>query len=493
MQERENSLAISRLFPLDDSIIEQFNHVNDLADQIENQNEQLDSQLPTIQDSSLRQDTGRLLAEAQDRTFNELVVNGASLPYENILEKERELEQKIGTLAITEEERVEFCKGIDKDVKIAKGILPDREDDLIMLGEERKRDFNRTTSEEDSRLKAELEQEQRLVDDLWEAVSKPWPIPRMVTENGYKQAFQYLVEYFPQDYSQSYSKQIAERAKSRYKGRLPDASEFLSLILMEEPAISHTPEELGSALYGVDDADRGDKITSLISNFRIGHCSVIGENLEGEGLILQQGIRRRYDSKTEREIGQARAVYRAVPKNEADKKVRIERLLDGTLLRENEWQDVSFSEVETVEDALEEESLLEAVGPTPAPVNGERDRELLPAWAEEFKDEVNQAIQRLDEEGILREKTVPLHLMRTLSGSGIFGSKTMIKRALQMRLISRDDESKELFTASQVVMMKLQNTQKELSKSASRKTRKLARKIVEEQVDNFFERKRREK
>lgn len=517
---QENPLAVSRLFPLDvdDHSLSQFSHVNHLANEIARQNQDFRDSVPQIDDQIIQSEVMSGLVQLQKDTFEDLVVKGAALPYERILEKEKELDIKLGRVAIADEERSRFIEGIDKDVKIAKQVLPRREDDLILLGEERKQTFRPSSEalEAEAMLKAELSQEKLLLQSLWDEVAQPWPIPQLLTREDLNNASQIVIDFFPEQYTPPDSKEVVERTRRRYKGRLEDASEFLALILSEEVSAAYSQEDLGQALYG-DDENGAHKISSLISNFRTGMTTIIGDVLSREGLVLQEGIRRYFDPLSQDELRKATRIYRAIPEDKVDEKARIIRCADGSHYLETLWKNINSSDggIETHEKPIEErivnksqEKNTGVSGDSPkdseqtdarSPNKSQEQqgkqtlkevtRKLIaPEWIREFREDVRGTIEELSEEGLIRREQISIRDVNRFSRSPIVGTKESMDRSLKAGLISRKDVESGMFTSTQITAMKMLNTHRKfLSKAISRKKQKTALKCIREEINKSLQ------
>ncbi len=153
-----------------------------------------------------------------------------------------------------------------------------------------------------------------------------------------------VIDEFPVEPGVLTNEELAEQVRKRYHGYLPQASEFLALILAEEHERPFTLFELGEFVYGKDSdpenvgrSSGASHVAALISNYRTRKIKVISRVLEEQGLVLQRGQRRFVSRDTGEQVGHAYALYRAIEPNRVGKAETFVRNGPHVTLIEDEW------------------------------------------------------------------------------------------------------------------------------------------------------------
>jgi hypothetical protein len=360
-----------------------------------------------------------------------------------------------------------------------------------------------------ARLKAEYDS---LV-SLYTIAGKPWPLPRLLpsveteeidndTHTGPVDIIE--VDSFPGK-NIEYTKAVVDEKLSR---RHPesverDASEFIALFLAESLKTAYTREELANVLYGEGAVNGAQRISALISNYRLGKVSIIGNTLSDEGLVLQYGERIKYNRENGRTFGQSKTIFRAVPISEIDKK---EGILHADLnMVDTTWNTItpSFSAedplipdsitTETIElsqsiivaeaddditEFTQPENIIEQVHP--------ESEEVQLDWTERLLSDVEAAIQHFENDGIMIDGVVTRRLMNTKSSSYIMGTDEMISRGVRNGIVKKSETSpEEPLAIHKFISMSVQNKYADIFGNRSRRKKALI--IIEDAVRKHFE------
>ena len=199
-----------------------------------------------------------LIAE-QCQTFEELIDTGNQAPYEELAERERALEVALGGAAAKlvgiEKQQEEETALIHREEELVAERLPELVPKLTELTANLERQLLDKAKQE---AQAEITALQAELDSLEEMVDlslRAWPIPRLVPTRQPEQTPEEElidVDDFPES-SKSPTRltkqQIAERVrKNNPEEILRDASEFVALLLAEEPKHIFNLEDLGSII-----------------------------------------------------------------------------------------------------------------------------------------------------------------------------------------------------------------------------------------------------
>jgi hypothetical protein len=344
----------------------QFNNVNELAAEVGAYNSLHESLIEggNITIESFKEITKDYLKDEQEKTFGQLIESSKAAPYEELARKDLEIEAVLGEIAskvtIIEDPETPVADklAIIRDLNIPEAEKIQREQNYVA---ELIPDLMPKISKEASRLlekmlvdkakepleeeKAELEEEKAVIASVYEVAGQAWPVPRLINTENIGPEVVYLDE-FPERRPRLTKADVVERVKGKYpEDVLKGASEFVALLLAEEPGTIFSPEELAGIAYGNNSRDYRARIMALVNGFEIGRVLIIGKILEEQKpkLVLQKGERTCYRKETGERFGRRNVVYRAVPIAEGDRKEHIYHYdEDGTKLKNAGWHTIIF-------------------------------------------------------------------------------------------------------------------------------------------------------
>ncbi len=291
--------------------------------------------LGEIATSDMRDMTEGFLECEQDETFIHLMTAAETAPYTELAEHEKRLRSLGGEDAA--ESDAEQIQRWRQESRVISRIIPEIRALLQEFISDHEAELVEMTQESSNSEQTEAEAEYQRVERLYEAAGKSWPIPLLLSKARIKDLAPETinqdigdeiieVDSFPGESRPLTKRQIAERVHRKYpESILKDASEFLALLLAEEPKHIFTSDELGEILYSRDqnEQQRRSKISALISSYELGKVRIIGGVLQEHGLVFQRGMRSSFHKDTGKKIGRSRPVFRAVPISEADEQERI--------------------------------------------------------------------------------------------------------------------------------------------------------------------------
>ena len=437
--------------------------------------------------------TDYLTAE-QEQTFMELIETERHTPYEELSERAKSLEAALGEaaakLSSIEQYQKEEIALIHREGQLLSKALPglvSKLTELTVQLEHRLLDKARQEAETDViALQDEYDSLEKMVD----ISGRSWPIPRLASKKPEKATEEDLIEVddFPASPIRPTKQQIAERVLKKYpEVVLRDASEFVALLLAEEPKHIFTLEDLGSIIYGDDEPNRRVRISALISNFALGKVGIIGKSLKEDGLVFQRGERRSYRQTDGMKIGRKTPVFRAVPLSEIERKERVvhcdeeevEWVNDGwhTVVFEPTQENIednsvsleatpeltddkkpeiaeepeiqlslpsTYDETAVVEHAIVVEPKFQPVkSPLPVPTRKEVAKRKEPEWKTNFRKSVLETITHFEADGLMIEGEISWSIVATKSSSRIMGTTTMADRAVLNGIISRHERQNE--------------------------------------------------
>ncbi|MBW3568995.1 helix-turn-helix domain-containing protein [Candidatus Parcubacteria bacterium] len=491
-----------------------FIEADELASQIGDQNqlysELVESGQVTIE--PFREATTDYLTAEQGRTFQELAEAQAAAPYEQLADRERRLSAALGEvtakLSSIEQQQQEEAASIHKEEELVAGRIPDLASRLSEIASRLENQMPNAAFE----VKVEktiLEDEYEAVADVYKVAGKAWPIPRLISTKQPEQITEITepespddlieIDDFPEESDTLTKEEIAEKVRREYPEEvLSDASEYVGLLLAEEPGHIFTAEDLAEILYGKDETRGRSRINALISNYRLGKVDIIGETLYDKGLVFQHGERRSYNKTTGKPFGRHYPVFRAVP---AEQPERNERVIHSDELAEwvnDDWHTIildSFQTAEATEStgiALEiprgpNEDMGESITQTmqiEPPI--ERRQKERPEWEISFETAIQDVIASFEADGLMIEGEVSRSLIRVKSSAGTMGTETMAARAVANKIISKGEVGNESkIPIYKYICMALQNTHSEIFTDRSK--RKQAMAIAERSVNQYFE------
>jgi len=376
-------------------------------------------------------------------------------------------------------------------------------------------------------LEAELKRLQTAradVDVIFEITGRAWPIPRATDTRPSPKVLVRDEEVSQEDVSgvcispdevattepEIISTKETDEDALRYAPN--ETSELFAMILAENPGQVFDLREIAQIIFGAtSDETQLERISHrvhvFVSNQRLGKNNIIGQWLEAEGLVLQSGMRRKYDKATGRSIGKAKSVYRAVPF--AGAYDFDEELFPGAEVDElvGKWRLVTYPpetpsspelSLQGTSELLMPDQEVQSSDEDPAQVQVshkgvsgktsgvvEKDSVVEPEWRLCAKQQIRGAITQLEECGLMQEKPVSWKVLARKSASRKMGTRTMAQRARANHIITEEESRRtgEL-SIQKLVLVAAQNGLANLF--GNRATRAEVIKMVNAEVKAYF-------
>jgi len=507
--------------------IGQFERINGLASEIYKQNiihaELVGSGVITIKPFQDLADD--YLRAEQRQTFDTIVSAAEAAPYEEIGRKHLELEAALGRvaakLAAIEVRQTAEAEKIHKEQEMVAGRLPNLAPRLSKLAEQLEQ---RLIDKQKSLLEAErvaIETEQTALAPVYEAASQAWPIPRLIetkVPSSEDEPEIVIVDNFPEQGHKPTKEQVAEKVRHKYPDDvLQGASEFISLLLAEEPKYIYTQEELAEITYGSKDSKYRTRVSALISNFELGKVHVIGQILQENGLVFQRGERTSHHKDTGKRFGIAKPVYRAVPISETDCRERVVQSYTDVDWVHDGWHNIVFNSTEPiitdevstgVKEAIQtladnnlehaeptqfeplhnpdEPCIIPEVTPAPQPKKPEIRQKREAEWVVNFRADLQETIARFKADGLMLEGELSWQVVNIKSSSRSMCTEKMAERAVSNGIIKKSESTLDsTLPVTKYICMALQNKYRDLFSNPA--SRKKVENIVKETVSKYFE------
>ena len=447
--------------------------------------------------------------------------------FDDLYSKEKSVRDELGRLAAEvaalEQEQADEIDKIIEQEKMIVDKLPELKDKLDLIAQQLiNQQIEKSTMAAKAKISV-LEEEYQEISSLYETAGEAWPIPKVARVNGSIEKENSEegcaeIDIFPAPEKPRLSNtEIAGRVKKNYPDDvLKDASAFVALFLVEEPGYIYSYQDLAEVLYGQNDRTHASRATALISAHRLNKNSIIADIMAEKGLVVQQGLRRKYDLESKKSYGAYTTVIRAVrPETLDQEEIIIRHYADESWIID-EWKTItsaSPSENEQIksepkmpaentahetkeeinvdnEDEIVEltpEVTIDLREKKPNPVAREKKR---PQWQIRFEKEVQEAIDIFELKGLLEtDYPVGKALVNIKLESAIMGTDEMLKRALANKIITRTEAKGELpIDISKWICMYLQNTHGDIF--GNRTNRRKAIQIVNDMLNRQFQSKK---
>lgn len=459
------------------------------------------------------------ISEAQSSTLRNLIELNPS--YDRIVEQEKQLRAKIGQLdqrisAITQAGALNTTsiEG-EKDYILSK--LPSLETEIGVIASQivqrmdsdAERLLGKLVSSRDE-LRANLTKAESVLygeENAW-ALPHIASVPESNTEGAPRRAefteSDLEIDAFPTEKPILTPAEVVANVRKKYEGRLDDASEFIGLILAEQPGSIYSLDELAALMYDASEENAKSRVSALISNYELGKVSIIGDTLSASSLVFQRGERKQYNPITDTAFGRGHPVFRATDPMSAATNERIIHAIDsGESKIDYDWKSVQVTEAElqtTLGAAPQptekyesdtESEFTEAEGETREDAitsiqsqTTASDKEQIAPWQIEFQHSIDETITTLADAGLLSAQELSWATIARISASARIGTKTMAERAVSNKILSRRQARQDTeITPVQLIAMALQNSNPRIFDTRAR--RNTAIKMIEKSFRTY--------